>query len=235
MTERHEGHQVDQETFTPGGAEAWVVTFTKENPAVVCAKRFVVEHHDIESEDALEQALSGYLRSELTEYAETWRQGSSNTLSTKYALPSPRDRFGRAVKRSIVQDVQQVGVLVFDGASMATLDAVEVQRVAPPDCAGAACDIFGDSAYAFGAYGDSRIVATNFTVRDLEVCGVHVAEQATALLMDGEVMRAAIGACIQSDAQAVEDLQNGVQYIDNESNLQATMLPVPAELPGSAP
>jgi len=71
-------------------------------------------------------------------------------------------------------------------------------------------------------------------VHDLHLCGIHVAEGGTALLSDGEVTNAAIGACVQNEAQRIEDLQTEVAYRDNGMNLQATNLPVPDDLPGGS-
>jgi len=140
-----------------------------------------------------------------------------------------------SLTNSIVQDVQQVGILAFRFDSSLTLDGVEIRRVTPPDCSGATCDIFGASGHALGVYSASRVVATNFTVSDLDLCGVHIAEEGIADLSNGEVTGAEIGVCIQNEAQPVEDLQRDVVYRDNVTNLQATMLPVPSDPAGPAP
>ncbi|RLB53431.1 MAG: hypothetical protein DRJ42_12060 [Deltaproteobacteria bacterium] len=75
-------------------------------------------------------------------------------------------------------------------------------------------------------------MATRFAVSNASLCGVQIADEATMNLADGEVRGAPIGACLQSDAQDVGDLQQGVRYVDNDSNLEATTLPVPAPLGG---
>ncbi len=143
-----------------------------------------------------------------------------------------RDSFA-SIRNSIVQDVQQVGIVSWKGSSEVQLQNVEVHRVVAPGCSGATCE-FGDSGHALAAYSTSTLTATGFVLSDLNLCGIHVAEGGLATLSDGEVAGAAIGACVQNADQPVEDLQREVAYRDNESNLQATMLPVPGDLPGGA-
>ena len=46
-------------------------------------------------------------------------------------------------------------------------------------------------------------------------------------MRDGDVFGSAIGACVQVDGYDVDRLTNDVRYFDNETNLQATTLPVP--------
>jgi hypothetical protein len=135
-----------------------------------------------------------------------------------------------SIRNSIVRDVEQAGIVSWRFSSEVHLEGVEVQRVEPPGCTGGEC-MFGQSGHALAVYSTSTLTAVDFAVRDLNLCGIHVAEGGRAELTNGEVTTATIGACVQNDAQPVEDLQRDVAYHDNETNLQATMLPVPGDLP----
>ncbi len=74
-------------------------------------------------------------------------------------------------------------------------------------------------------------------VRDFELsrgatCGVLVAESASLTLTSGVVRENPIGACIQVDGFDVATLMNEVRYVDNDANLQTTMLVVPGTVGG---
>jgi hypothetical protein len=45
--------------------------------------------------------------------------------------------------------------------------------------------------------------------------------------VEGRVSNAAIGACLQSDAQELADISTSVEFIDNGTNFESTSLPVP--------
>ena len=59
----------------------------------------------------------------------------------------------------------------------------------------------------------------------------HLKRLSRATLADGVVRRALIGACVESEAQPLDELQDGVRYDENGRNLDSTMLPVPDPLP----
>jgi hypothetical protein len=69
--------------------------------------------------------------------------------------------------------------------------------------------------------------ARRFAVDGAVLCGVHVPLDGTAILESGSVRGCAIGACIQSDAQRLADLVEGVAYADNGLPLDTTTLAVP--------
>jgi len=130
------------------------------------------------------------------------------------------------VERAIVRDVWDLGAgALHDGARLDLADFV-VENVREHVCAGRICEL-APGGHGLAAYFESNVVARSFVVRDADVCGAHVANDAAALLMNGEIRDNAIGACLQSDAQRVEDLQNDVRYIDNDIPLDTTTLPVP--------
>ena len=79
---------------------------------------------------------------------------------------------------------------------------------------------------------------TGFEVRDAALCGVFVSRTLlggppTMDLSRGVVSGATIGACIQVDGFDLAPVSDDVLYLDNGTNLDITMLPVP-ELSESA-
>lgn len=136
------------------------------------------------------------------------------------------------LSNAIIRNTHQVAVIALEGTTRVDLDSIEVVGVESPPCVDGGGCVVSASGHAFGVYAEASLDATNFSVRSAVVCGVHVAAGGTAHLQDGEVAGSAIGACIQSDAQALGALQERVLYRDNDTNLQATALPVPLGLAG---
>jgi hypothetical protein len=71
---------------------------------------------------------------------------------------------------------------------------------------------------------------SRFDIESADLCGVHVADGASATIEDGTVRSSTIGACVQSDAQNLADLSRSVRYLDNDDELVSTDLPVPGTL-----
>jgi hypothetical protein len=68
-------------------------------------------------------------------------------------------------------------------------------------------------------------------VTESELCGVFVDLGSSVRLRDGEVRSSTIGACIQDPDFDLSELSTAVAYIDNETNLETTELPIPDALP----
>lgn len=77
----------------------------------------------------------------------------------------------------------------------------------------------------------STLRMTDFRIRDVATCGVlferDTLNPAVVVLTDGVVERTSIGACVQVPGYDLELLSDGVDYVDNESNLESTTLPLP--------
>jgi len=127
--------------------------------------------------------------------------------------------------RAEISNVNDVGIAAFDGESLVSGVDVVLDSVASVTCISPICAVGGHGAASYGA---SRIELDRFRISSPEVCGVHVALGGRALLSTGLVEGASIGACVQSDAQVLSDLQMGVRYQDNATPLDTTMLAVPA-------
>ena len=84
---------------------------------------------------------------------------------------------------------------------------------------------------AVGVYRDSSATLLRFGIARSSLCGLHIAYPASADAHDGEIRGCAIGACIGVDGYDLSRVSDGVLFTDNDTNLQASMLPVPDSLP----
>ncbi len=128
-----------------------------------------------------------------------------------------------------VERVRELGIVVVDG-SIAEVRDVTITETLRAECATTSCP---DVPYGYAAVAvDAALSLTRFEIRDAATCGVFVASEEgtseTALYLEsGIVTGAVIGACIQIDGYDLDRLTSDVRYVDNGSNLEATMLPVP--------
>jgi len=132
-------------------------------------------------------------------------------------------------ERIVVEGAAGVGVASLNAD--VTLSHVRIERIESPDCAATTCP---EREFGYGAISVSgRLRMTNFAVIDASTCGIFLtADTPTDVtpsvdLMSGDVTGAAIGACVQVDDYDLMRLSNDVRYQDNDTNVQATTLPVP--------
>lgn len=135
-----------------------------------------------------------------------------------------QDGSSAVLSRVRLEDVRQSAVVAIRGGTFNITDLV-VREVASQACRESTCSAY-PGGHGLGAYG-SEITVSRFLIDGVDLCGVHVADGGEFFLEDGMVRGAAIGACVQSDAQDIDGLSRSVEYVDNGSNLEATMLPVP--------
>jgi hypothetical protein len=100
------------------------------------------------------------------------------------------------------------------------VDTLERECVAD-SCAG------NGSGSGIVAVDSASVLLEDFTIEGSALCGILVASGGTADLARGEVRENLVGACIQTDPFDVMRLSNDVRYVDNETNLDSTSLPVP--------
>jgi hypothetical protein len=130
-------------------------------------------------------------------------------------------------ERLRIDGVQGLGLMSATGAS-ADLRDVEVANVTPISCDCPAAN-YGDAIIAVG--GSLRLAS--FDVHEAESCGLFVVNHPLAPgipaldVMSGVVSQTSIGACVQVDGYDLDRLTADVVYIDNGTNLDSTMLPVP--------
>lgn len=108
---------------------------------------------------------------------------------------------------------------------------ISVLSVGRASCAESSCP---DHGFGYGAAAiAAQLTLSRFEVSGAGTCGVFVSagagpDGAAELdLSDGVVRESILGACIQSDGYDLSRLQSDVAYVDNESSLQVTTLPVP--------
>ncbi|RLB53204.1 MAG: hypothetical protein DRJ42_12575 [Deltaproteobacteria bacterium] len=115
--------------------------------------------------------------------------------------------------------------------SLIDLRDVSIAEVFPTACTTPPCP---ERAYGHGAVAlNSALRLTGFHIRDAVTCGVilistSASDAPVAVDLErGIVAAAEIGVCLQVDGYDIGRLQNDVEYRDNGTNLDSTMLPVP--------
>jgi len=137
-------------------------------------------------------------------------------------------------RRVAIAHVREFGIVVNSGGVVA-LDEALVSNVLAAECATTTCGgAPGGSGVVVDAAGSIAIVS-RFRILDLALCGVQLADGGSLDLSEGEVARAAIGACVGVDGYDVARLTRDVVYHDNGLNLQATTLPLPDTLDALVP
>ncbi len=129
-----------------------------------------------------------------------------------------------------VSGSHEVGVLAVTTAVLELSD-VSVTNTDVAACASGTCAAtpFGYGLVSVGA----AVSMTRFEIRDSAICGFLLTpyestmDPASVDLATGVVSGSAIGACVQVDGYDLDRLTNGVVYVDNTTNLDSTMLPVP--------
>lgn len=129
-----------------------------------------------------------------------------------------------SVSRVLVERSREVG-LSFFGGSEATVRGVRVLDTLGRDCQDSTCpDAPGGIAIAsVSAQADVR----DFTLEGARLCGVMVALRGALDLRGGSIREATVGACVQVDGYDTGRLTDGVEYVDNGINVDATMHTVP--------
>jgi hypothetical protein len=137
------------------------------------------------------------------------------------------------LERGVVESSRDVGVLALEVES-ADLRNLSVSGVAASEsCDGLACGDLGGGV-GLGAFG-GPVQASRFTIAGAMTCGVLVATDSDLDLSTGRVGDSRIGACVQAEGYRIERLTDGVAYVDNERNLDATSFPIPEPRTGSSP
>lgn len=133
--------------------------------------------------------------------------------------------------RARVERSREAAVIVFQEGSSATLEQVAVLDTLARACATGWCaDEPGGSGLV--ALEDAHLEARGFAVRGCALAGVQLARGGEVDLHDGQVSGCAVGANVQTEGFDLARLMDGVVYLGNDRDLDATSLPVPsADLP----
>ena len=134
------------------------------------------------------------------------------------------------VEGALFEASREASIFIGGTGSDATLSRVAVRGVAPRACVASTCP---DNPAGSGVVvREGAVRMSDFLIHDASLCGIQVAFGGQADLRDGEISSSSIGACVQADGFDVARLSDGVVYRDNDTNLDATTLPVPdTELP----
>jgi hypothetical protein len=125
-----------------------------------------------------------------------------------------------------VEEATAFGLLASQLATSVEVTDLRVERTRSRPCAEAedcAAAGIGVSAAVGG-----RVSLTEFSIADNALCGIQVVD-AEADLAHGVIARHPIGANVQSTDFDFGRLTNGVDFVDNERNVDAALLPIPDE------
>jgi len=127
--------------------------------------------------------------------------------------------------RARITDVDYAAVSALN-RSVVTLDDFSVRRVDQRLCTLPICAENPGGHGIMSVFG-SMVTVDAFEVHEAALCGLFVAEGGAIDATDGDVAGCTIGACVQVDDYDVSRLMRGVRFVENDTALQSTMLPVP--------
>ncbi len=131
------------------------------------------------------------------------------------------------IERALVRNVRSVGLFAGDRGAVITVTDFFIEGVEPERCADTTCPS-NHVAVGMGSYSTAQLTATRFGVDGSALCGVQVGPLGEMDLSMGTVSRSSVGACVLSDAFEIERLTRGVEFRDNDVNLDVSgALPVP--------
>ncbi len=125
-----------------------------------------------------------------------------------------------------VQRAHGFGALATSRATL-TVNDLRVDQIDPWTCAEDGCTDGASFAHGAAAYTGATLRLSAFDIRGAALCGLYVGEGADADASTGVVGSCEIGACVAEPSFDTGRISDGVQYVDNGSNLDARSLPVP--------
>lgn len=163
---------------------------------------------------------------------------SAELTDLRVADPLPRTdgQMGRAVElqapttlsRAVIERGHEAGIYAVLGSSI-TLTDVHIRDTRARACAESTCP---DTPGGHGLLvTEAEVTARRFVIDQARLCGAMVAQGGMLDLRDGEIRGAAIGACVQVDGYDTSRLTDGVAFVMNGINLDATdhALPTPSD------
>jgi len=135
--------------------------------------------------------------------------------------------------RGRVTGLREIALFVHGDATTAQLDHVEVTDTGPRLCfIEGTCPERAEAGIGLGSYAGATVRMNEFVISAANACGLQISGDSSTDLMNGLIERSPIGACVQIEGYDLDRLSNNVAY-DNETNLQATSLPVPGSDSGN--
>jgi hypothetical protein len=178
--------------------------------------------------------------------AMTYGAGSSLSITDariRRVLESPGYVVGRGAEADVgahltltnvwIEDVIDTGIVSFGELmpdTLVTLDGVRVSDVHERSCVSSSCPTEGGGSAVAAVFGGA-IVARGLEVNGAPLCGVQVAEAGSLDIESGSITNSAIGACVQIDGYDLARVVAGVEYRDNERNVESSGVYVPGAGP----
>ena len=131
-----------------------------------------------------------------------------------------------AATRVRLADNHSAALMTYYPGARVELREAEIADTLERECAADSCAGNGSGTGVVAVDSASALVE-DFTIAGSALCGVLVANGGTADLARGEVRENLVGACVQTESFDFMRLSNDVRYVDNETNLDSTSLPVP--------
>ena len=114
--------------------------------------------------------------------------------------------------------------------TLATLDRVRISGLRERSCVSSTCPTEGGGS-AVAAVFSGAVVARGLEVIGAPLCGVQVAEGGSLDVESGSIRQSAIGACVQIEGYDLARVVAGVEYRDNERNVESSGVYVPGAGP----
>ncbi len=131
------------------------------------------------------------------------------------------------VTRARLEANHEVGVITYGTGSNAQLTDIRVLDTAPRECATSGCVDAGAGMGLIATQNGAIETDANFEIRGSALCGVQVVRGGSMDLHDGVIADSPIGVNVQVDGFDLTRLQNGVRYVNDDTVLDSTVLPVP--------
>jgi len=140
-----------------------------------------------------------------------------------------------SAERIVLADNRNASVIaVHPESTVSLLDAV-IRGTLPESCPPEGCPADHLSGTGALAIRGGTVTMERFLVEESSFCGLQIAEGGQMDASHGTVRQNVIGACNSDTSFDIARLQHDVVYVDNESNLDTTMLPVPSYEPATSP
>jgi len=137
------------------------------------------------------------------------------------------------LSRGRFEDNREVSIAVFEAGTTADLSDVVVTRTLVRDCAMDTCAGYGGG-IGIGSYLAGQVTVRRFSVSRSALCGVQLGGGAMDLF-EGEIVDNPVGANVQTPGFDFSRLTTGVEFRDNERNVDTTELPVPVATDPAGP
>jgi hypothetical protein len=141
------------------------------------------------------------------------------------SMEGPGDQI--VIERGTFEDSVSVGVFAGGAGTVFTMTDGVIRGTTRRDCSMGTC--VEEGGVGLVSYYGASSTLTSFLLEGNEVAGAQLGAGGEIDLHEGEVRGHPIGVSIQAEGYDIARLSDGVRYVDNDSNLDSTALPVPSE------